>query len=121
MIAEQHWIASLECVDDAAQRVSSEPAVISIATAVESPAVPCEVSSAILAGKTIVVTGTLKHYKRDEIEALITQLGGRASGSVSKKTDFLVAGEEAGSKLEKAQKLGVKVLTETEFVAMVGQ
>ncbi len=75
----------------------------------------------LFTGKTIVVTGTLKHYKRDEIEALIVKLGGRASGSVSKKTDFLVAGEEAGSKLEKAQKLGVKVLTEEEFLAMVGE
>jgi DNA ligase (NAD+) len=75
----------------------------------------------LLAGKTIVVTGTLTHYKRDEIEALITKLGGRPSGSVSKKTDFLVAGEEAGSKLEKARKLGVKVLTEKEFLEMVGE
>jgi DNA ligase (NAD+) len=75
----------------------------------------------LFTGKTIVVTGTLKRYKRDEIEALIVKLGGRASGSVSKKTDFLVAGEEAGSKLEKAQKLGVKVLTEDEFLGMVGE
>jgi DNA ligase (NAD+) len=62
----------------------------------------------------------LKHYKREEIEALIQKLGGRAAGSVSKKTDYLVAGDEAGSKLEKAQKLGVTVLSEEEFQRLVG-
>ncbi|MCA9139804.1 MAG: NAD-dependent DNA ligase LigA [Planctomycetales bacterium] len=72
-------------------------------------------------GKTFVVTGTLQHYKRDEIKKLITTLGGRASGSVSKNTDFLVAGEKAGSKLAKAEELGVKVLTETEFRDMVSE
>jgi DNA ligase (NAD+) len=74
-----------------------------------------------LSGKTLVVTGTLKTYKRDEIEALIQQLGGRASGSVSKRTDYVVAGEEAGSKLEKAKKLGVAVLTEEEFDRLIGK
>ncbi|MCE9604459.1 MAG: NAD-dependent DNA ligase LigA [Planctomycetia bacterium] len=74
-----------------------------------------------LAGKTLVVTGTLTKYKRDEIEGLITSHGGKASSSVSKKTDYLVAGAEAGSKLEKAQKLGVRVLTEEEFDALLAQ
>jgi len=74
-----------------------------------------------VAGKTFVVTGTLVKYGRDEIEALIGQLGGRASGSVSKKTDYLVAGEKAGSKLEKAQALGVRVLTEDEFEELIGK
>lgn len=72
-----------------------------------------------LAGKTVVVTGTLQHYGREEIETLIRQLGGKPSGSVSKKTDFLVAGDKAGSKLEKAKELGVKVLTEEEFRQLV--
>jgi DNA ligase (NAD+) len=72
-----------------------------------------------LAGKTIVVTGTLKQYKRDEIEELIRKFGGRASGSVSKKTDFVVAGDEAGSKLEKAKQLGVKVIDEDEFARLI--
>jgi DNA ligase (NAD+) len=71
--------------------------------------------SQVLAGKTLVVTGTLAKYGRDEIEALIKQHGGRAASSVSKNTDYLVAGEKAGSKLAKAQELGVKVLTEQEF------
>ncbi|WP_425614686.1 NAD-dependent DNA ligase LigA [Anatilimnocola sp. NA78] len=69
----------------------------------------------VFAGKSIVVTGTLTKYKRNEIEDLITQHGGRAASSVSSKTDYLVAGAEAGSKLEKATKLGVKILTEDEF------
>ncbi len=67
------------------------------------------------AGKTFVVTGTLVKYKRDQIESLIEQRGGRATSSVSKSTDFLVAGDKAGSKLEKAKELGVPVLTEEEF------
>ncbi len=72
-----------------------------------------------LAGKSIVVTGTLVNFKRDEIKQLIESHGGRASESVSKSTDFLVAGEKAGSKLDKAQALGVKVLTESEFAAIL--
>ena len=71
------------------------------------------------AGMTIVVTGSLKKYKRNEIEELILSLGGKASGSVSQKTAFLVAGEEAGSKLEKARELKVPVLTEEEFDAHI--
>jgi DNA ligase (NAD+) len=70
-------------------------------------------------GKKLVVTGTLQHYKRDEIKKLIESLGGRASSSVSKSTDFLVAGEKAGSKLTKAKDLGVQILTEEEFREMV--
>ncbi|MEM9587488.1 MAG: NAD-dependent DNA ligase LigA, partial [Planctomycetota bacterium] len=79
---------------------------------------PVDDSKLPLAGKTLVVTGTLKHYKRDEIKKVIQRLGGKASGSVSKNTDYLVAGEKAGSKLTKAKDLGVKVLTETEFQSL---
>jgi DNA ligase (NAD+) len=71
--------------------------------------------SGALKDKTIVVTGSLSRYSRDEIERIIEKLGGRASSSVSKKTDFVVAGAAAGSKLEKAQSLGVPVLTEDDF------
>jgi DNA ligase (NAD+) len=74
-----------------------------------------------IAGKTIVVTGSLVHYDRDAIERLIHELGGKPTSSVSKKTDFVVAGEKAGSKLEKAKALGVKVLTEEEFLKLVGK
>ncbi|MDB5389864.1 MAG: ligA, partial [Planctomycetaceae bacterium] len=65
-----------------------------------------------LAGKTVVVTGSLVRFTRDSIKDFITEHGGKPTDSVSKNTDFLVAGEKAGSKLEKAQKLGIKVLTE---------
>lgn len=73
-----------------------------------------------LAGKTLVVTGTLARYSRDEIHKLIEREGGKPSGSVSAKTSYLVAGEAAGSKLEKAQSLKVPILTEDEFLAMIG-
>jgi DNA ligase (NAD+) len=68
-------------------------------------------------GQSIVVTGTLEHYKRPEVEALIVKHGGRASGSVSKKTAFVVAGADAGSKLDKARDLKVPVITEAAFIA----
>jgi len=74
-----------------------------------------------LAGKTLVVTGTLERYERKEIEDLIKSLGGKATGSVSKKTDYLIAGAEAGSKLAKAKELGVAVLTEEEFEKLIGK
>jgi DNA ligase (NAD+) len=74
-----------------------------------------------LSGKTLVVTGTLSRFTRDEITEFIKQHGGKAAGSVSKKTDYLVAGEDAGSKLEKAQKLNVPVITEDEFLKLIGQ
>ncbi|WP_291245093.1 NAD-dependent DNA ligase LigA [Fournierella sp.] len=72
-----------------------------------------------LAGKTIVVTGTLPTLSRSEAEALITKNGGKASGSVSKKTAYVLAGEAAGSKLTKAQQLGVPVIDEETFLQMI--
>jgi DNA ligase (NAD+) len=72
-----------------------------------------------LAGKTVVVTGTLVKYKRSEIEARIVQLGGKAGSSVSKNTDYLVAGADAGSKLDKARSLGVPILSEDEFETLI--
>ncbi len=78
-------------------------------------------AGADLSGKTFVVTGTLQNYGRDEIEGLIKQLGGKATGSVSKKTDYVVAGESAGSKLDKARALGVAVLSEEEFEKLIGR
>jgi DNA ligase (NAD+) len=73
-----------------------------------------------LAGQTIVVTGTLPTLQRAEIEEMIVKLGGKASGSVSKKTSLLVAGEDAGNKLAKAKELNVPVLSEAEFLARLG-
>jgi DNA ligase (NAD+) len=72
-----------------------------------------------LEGKTLVVTGTLSRFTREEIQELIHEHGGKAAGSVSKKTDFVVAGENAGSKLDKAEKLGVPVISEDEFVKII--
>ena len=71
------------------------------------------------AGMTFVLTGTLEHFDRKAAEAMITDRGGKASGSVSKKTTYVVAGEAAGSKLQKAQSLGIPVLTEAEFADML--
>jgi len=71
------------------------------------------------AGKTVVFTGTLEKFTREEAEAMVRRLGGRAVGSISPKTGFLVAGPGAGSKLEKARTLGVAVLAEEEFLALV--
>jgi len=68
-----------------------------------------------IAGKTFVVTGTLSKYSREQIEARIVENGGRAASSVSKNTDYLVAGEKAGSKLEKARALGITILNEQQF------
>lgn len=72
-----------------------------------------------LSGKTFVLTGTLPTLKRSEAQKIIEDNGGKVSSSVSKKTDFVVAGEEAGSKLEKAESLGVKIITEEELLQMV--
>ncbi|MGO5095355.1 NAD-dependent DNA ligase LigA [Agathobaculum sp. LCP25S3_E8] len=77
--------------------------------------------SDLLAGKTIVATGSLTLYTRKEINDLIESLGGKAAGSVSKKTSYVVAGENAGSKLQKAAELGIPVLTEEEFKNMIQQ
>ena len=74
-----------------------------------------------LAGKTFVVTGTLEHFSRKEAEEAIQAQGGKASGSVSKKTSYVVAGEAAGSKLTKAQALGIPILTEEEFIALLNE
>jgi len=74
-----------------------------------------------IAGKTIVVTGTLPTLGRREAETLIEQNGANAAGSVSKKTDYVLYGESAGSKLDKARELGIPLLTEAEFLALIGE
>ena len=73
-----------------------------------------------LAGKTFVLTGTLAHLTRDEAKKMIEDAGGKVTGSVSKKTDYVVAGADAGSKLDKAKELGVKVIDEKEMQGIVG-
>ncbi|MCL2119956.1 MAG: NAD-dependent DNA ligase LigA [Planctomycetaceae bacterium] len=98
---------------------------VSMTTAIRVPSVSegqgngKETIELVFAGKTFVVTGKLVRFKRDEIEQIIKDHGGHATGSVSKKTDYVVAGEDAGSKLPKARQLGVPVLSEDEFLAML--
>ena len=70
-------------------------------------------------GMTFVLTGTLENYSRKEAEEIIEKFGGKTSGSVSKKTTYVLAGENSGSKLEKAQALEVKVISEAEFTEML--
>jgi DNA ligase (NAD+) len=77
-------------------------------------------SASPVAGKTVVFTGSLERMTRDEAKATAERLGARVSGSVSKKTDYVVAGPGAGSKLGKATELGVTVLSEDEWLDMVG-
>jgi DNA ligase (NAD+) len=84
-----------------------------------SPEQPKVERSDKLAGKTIVATGTLENFSREQIKEAIVKAGGRAASSVSKKTDFVLAGENAGSKLAKAEKLGVKIISEQEFMRMI--
>jgi DNA ligase (NAD+) len=85
------------------------------------PAAPVKrvASSATFAGKTFVLTGTLPTMSREQASEKIETAGGKVSGSVSKKTSFVLAGEEAGSKLEKAKSLGVPVIDEAEFQRML--
>ncbi|MFH1268784.1 MAG: NAD-dependent DNA ligase LigA [Planctomycetota bacterium] len=90
----------------------------SLGVTMETATLPGEGSRA-LEGKTLVVTGTLQRFTRDEIHELIARHGGRAASSVSAKTDYVVAGEKAGSKLAKARELGVAVVTEEEFESLL--
>ena len=78
-----------------------------------------QVTDTRLAGKTFVLTGALRLFTRDEATAKIESFGGKAAGSVSKKTSYVVAGENAGSKLKKANELGIPVLSEQEFLDML--
>ena len=78
-----------------------------------------EVGDNLFKGKTVVLTGTLTQMGRNEAKALLQEMGAKVSGSVSAKTDFVIAGDAAGSKLTKAQELGVAVLTEEEFLAQI--
>ncbi len=77
-------------------------------------------ASSPVSGKTVVFTGTLERLTRGEAKAQAERLGAKVAGSVSKKTDYVVAGAEAGSKLKKAAELGVQVLSEDEWIALIG-
>jgi len=105
---EEQNIAELKRLEEAGLRFAQE-----IAASQPAAATP-------FTGKTFVLTGTLSKYTREEASELIKQRGGRVTSSVSQSTDFVVAGEKAGSKLTKAEHLGIKVLSEEEFEKMLG-
>jgi DNA ligase (NAD+) len=107
------------------QRLVGKLEQVGICVAEERPAVPedgraAEAAPPPLDGKSFVITGTLPSLTRNEAKALILEHGGRVAGSVSGKTDFLLCGEKAGSKLAKAQQLGVPVIDEARLLEMVG-
>lgn len=100
-------------------RENREEIRLLLAHGVEPQKMKKKMTDHLFSGKTFVLTGTLQNYSRDEASALIKERGGKVSGSVSKKTDYLLAGEDAGSKYDKAKELGVKILSEEEFQKMV--
>jgi len=93
---------------------------VSMGDAVAAAQIAAERAAGRLLGKTLVVTGTLARFKRDEITEMIRKHGGKSAGSVSKKTDYVIAGTDAGSKLTKAEELGVPILTEVQFLELIG-
>lgn len=105
-----------------AVKAFSEPHFIHLINRLKDAGVKMEYQKEVrddrFAGLTFVLTGTLPSLKRDEAKKIIESFGGKASGSVSKKTDYVLAGEEAGSKLVKAQELGIKIISEEEFIKM---
>jgi DNA ligase (NAD+) len=105
-VSEPH---NVEALDDLLHEVTVEPFVRTAATA--SP----------VASKTVVFTGTLERMTRGEAKALAERLGAKVAGSVSKKTDYVVAGADAGSKLAKAREAGVTVLSEEDWLRLVGR
>lgn len=106
---------------DAGKRVLARIRELGIKPENDLSAVTAAAVSGPFAGKTVVLTGTLPTLTREQAAAMIEAAGGKTSGSVSKKTDFVLAGAEAGSKLTKAQELGVKILDEAEFRSMLGK
>ncbi len=103
--AEDH---NIEVVDDLLQEVSPEPFLV-------------EETASPVTGKTVVFTGSLDRLSRSEAKVMAERYGAKVAGSVSGKTDYVVAGEAAGSKLKKAQDLGVTILTEDEWFELVGE
>jgi DNA ligase (NAD+) len=87
---------------------------------VNFPVEKSEIGEKPLAGKSFVLTGSLDAFTRDEAGRIVKDMGGRVTTSVSKKTDYLILGKEPGSKRDKAERLGIKILTETDFKKMVG-
>lgn len=97
----------------------SRQEVLAVAKEVRFKTAPITATDNPFKGKTVVATGSLEHFSRDGINQKLEELGAKTSSSVSKKTDYVIAGPGAGSKLTKAQDLGVRVLTEQEFLDML--
>ena len=95
--------------------------LLSVAAEVKISYAAADVKQNPFKGKIVVATGTLQHYSRDGINQKLGELGAKASGSVSKKTDYVIAGPGAGSKLTKANALGIPVLTEDVSLSMIGE
>lgn len=111
-----------DCILDFFAREENRAIMDKLRAAGVNMAMPEEkAASSVLAGMTLVVTGTLPTLGRKEVTELIEKNGGKCAGSVSKKTDLVVAGEAAGSKLTKAQEMGIKVIDEAELLRMIGQ
>lgn len=127
MSASAGEIAEIEgfggVMSENAEKAFREPHFVHLIESLKAAGVKMEYESDVkddrFAGKVFVLTGTLPTLKRDEAKKIIESFGGKTSSSVSKKTDYVLAGEEAGSKLTKAQELGVAVITEEEFLKMV--
>jgi DNA ligase (NAD+) len=129
---EEESIAELQQVEEIGPRVSAaireffdEPKNVALVKRLKEFGVKMKGEKKIrgtqLAGMTFVLTGTLGKYSRDEAKKMIEDAGGKVSGSVSKKTNYVVAGEEAGSKLDKARELGVSVIDEAGMEKMLGK
>jgi DNA ligase (NAD+) len=105
----------------AGKKTVAELKKVGVDPKMEKPAAAAANGELPLAGETIVLTGTMKRFQREELERAILRLGGKASGSVSKKTSEVVFGDKAGSKKIKAEELGIKTTPEDDFVARVGE
>ena len=108
-----------EAVVDFFQEPKNDPALDALLAEVTPAPMEETARDTPVAGKTVVFTGTLERMTRDEAKAQAERLGAKVSGSVSKKTDIVVAGPGAGSKLTQAQALGVQVMTEDEWLALI--
>ncbi|HDL16791.1 MAG TPA: NAD-dependent DNA ligase LigA, partial [Rhizobiales bacterium] len=114
-----------QVVADALVEFFGEPHNIEVLDALLAEVTPqpfvVEETNSPVTGKTVVFTGSLERLSRSEAKVMAERYGAKVAGSVSAKTDYVVAGEAAGSKLKKAQELGVRVLSEEEWLALVGE
>ena len=112
----QQW-----CSTEANQNLMAELAALDLPLASADNGAEAAAGTGALTGQTLVLTGTLPNLSRVQAQAMIEAAGGKVTGSVSKKTNYVVAGSEAGSKLQKAEKLGVAVIDEAKLQELIGQ